>query len=100
MHCAPIDRRSDIFAIGIVLYELTTLNKLFRGDNDLEVMKQLIEGEVTPPSQHARRLSARARADHAQGAEQGSRTIATRPRRRCSSTSRPSRATRSWRCRR
>jgi serine/threonine protein kinase len=48
--CQPIDRRSDIFAIAIVLYELTTLQKLFRGDNDLEVIKQLTEGRVTPPS--------------------------------------------------
>ena len=48
--CRPIDRRSDIFAIAIVLYELTTLNKLFRGDSDMEVVKQLTEGRVTPPS--------------------------------------------------
>ncbi|HEX4458912.1 MAG TPA: serine/threonine-protein kinase [Polyangia bacterium] len=48
--CRPLDRRSDIFAIAIVLYELTTLNKLFRGDSDMEVIKQLTEGRVTPPS--------------------------------------------------
>lgn len=48
--CLPIDRRSDIFSIAIVLYELTTLTKLFRGASDLEVMKRLTEGNIPPPS--------------------------------------------------
>jgi serine/threonine protein kinase len=48
--CQPLDRRSDIFAIGIVLHELLTLKKLFRGENDLAVLKQLTEGEIMLPS--------------------------------------------------
>ena len=38
----PLDGRSDIFALGIVLWELLVGRKLFAGDNDLQVLK-LIE---------------------------------------------------------
>lgn len=37
-----VDRRADVFAIATVLYELTTMERLFGGDNDLAVMHNLI----------------------------------------------------------
>ncbi|MBK7580390.1 MAG: serine/threonine protein kinase [Myxococcales bacterium] len=47
---ATIDRRSDVFALGIVLYEITTALRPFRGENEIEVMKSLASGRFDPPS--------------------------------------------------
>jgi eukaryotic-like serine/threonine-protein kinase len=45
-----IDSRSDIFSLGVVLYESLTGLKLFSGDNDLAIMNNIIEGKIYPPS--------------------------------------------------
>jgi serine/threonine protein kinase len=47
-----LDRRSDVFALGIVLYELLAVRRLFRGDSDFAKMKATIEGTIYPPSKH------------------------------------------------
>jgi len=46
----PIDRRSDIFALGICLYELTTLRRAFKGNDDFETMKRIVSNDIIPPS--------------------------------------------------
>jgi serine/threonine protein kinase len=45
-----VDRRSDLFSLGIVLHELLTGRRLFVGPNDVEVLQQVVARPVTPPS--------------------------------------------------
>jgi len=47
----PVDRRSDVFALGILLYEITTHERLFRGANEIETMRVVLAGVVPPPSE-------------------------------------------------
>ncbi len=46
----PIDRRSDIFSLGIVLWEMLTTGRLFKGDNDLATLQMIINSKAQPPS--------------------------------------------------
>lgn len=45
----PIDHRADIFATGIVLFELLAGNRLFSGPNDLAVLQKVREAVIEPP---------------------------------------------------
>src|SRR4051812_21617332 len=53
----PLDRRSDIFAIGIVLYELLTGERLFVGESDFSTLEKVRNVEIMPPSTYNRRIS-------------------------------------------
>ncbi len=48
---APIDRRSDIFSIGILLYELTVGRRLFQADTEIAIIHKVVSGAIAPPSQ-------------------------------------------------
>ena len=46
----PLDRRSDVFALSIVLWELVTLRRLFSGKSDFDVFKAIVESPIPRPS--------------------------------------------------
>ncbi|MEO8878578.1 MAG: serine/threonine-protein kinase, partial [Polyangiaceae bacterium] len=50
VHGEQIDRRTDIFALGVVLWELTTGQRLFRMESDLDTLAKVQECNVPRPS--------------------------------------------------
>jgi serine/threonine-protein kinase len=47
----PIDWRSDIFATGVILFELTTGKRLFKGTSEYDTLKLICDREYPLPSQ-------------------------------------------------
>ena len=47
----PVDARTDIFALGTTLYEITTGTRLFKRDNELETLHAVIACNVPAPSE-------------------------------------------------
>lgn len=45
-----IDQRSDVFGVGVCLYEMITSKKLFSGRDDLATLKMVSRASVPPPS--------------------------------------------------
>jgi serine/threonine protein kinase len=46
-----LDRRSDIFSLGIVLFEFATGKRPFGGDTELELMMSIVQSAPTDPQQ-------------------------------------------------
>ena len=46
----PLDRRSDVFSLGILMYELTTLSKLFRARTEYDLLQQVVDARIPLPS--------------------------------------------------
>ena len=45
----PLDGRSDVFACGILLWEMVSGEKLFAGDSDVAVLEKVRKAAVPPP---------------------------------------------------
>jgi serine/threonine-protein kinase len=45
-----IDRRSDLFSLGIVMWEMLTIDRLYRRNSDFDNMQAIVSEEVPAPS--------------------------------------------------
>jgi tetratricopeptide (TPR) repeat protein len=52
----PIDRRSDLFAVGVILYELLTGQRFYHG-NTMEILRRAQTGDFVSPEKHLPDLS-------------------------------------------
>jgi serine/threonine protein kinase/Tfp pilus assembly protein PilF len=53
-----VDGRADLWALGVVLYEMLTGRKPFSGDEELAIARAILEGEPELPSTHRGDISA------------------------------------------
>ncbi|RMG16646.1 MAG: serine/threonine-protein kinase [Planctomycetota bacterium] len=51
-----IDQRADVYALGVILYELLTLKLPFHGETTMEVYHKILEEEPIPPRKHDSRI--------------------------------------------
>lgn len=54
----PIDHRSDVFSLGLILYELLTHVRPFEGDGEPEILRNARECQISPPSLYRPELDA------------------------------------------
>jgi len=52
-----IDRRSDLFAVGVLLYEMLTGERLFIGESDFSTLERVRNAEVLPPTTYNKKIS-------------------------------------------
>ncbi|HJL33112.1 MAG TPA: protein kinase, partial [Polyangiaceae bacterium LLY-WYZ-15_(1-7)] len=53
MRRKPLDRRADVFALGVVLWEMLTMRRLFHRMGDAEVVQRIVKGDLPPPAAFA-----------------------------------------------
>ena len=51
-----LDHRSDIFSLGIILYELLTNERLFQGESDFSTLEKVRNAEILPPTAYNRAI--------------------------------------------
>ncbi|WP_394846857.1 serine/threonine protein kinase [Pendulispora brunnea] len=66
-----VDRRADIFGVGVMLWEACTGQPLWKGESDVRIMRKLVDGDIPHPrslkadiSQNLERICMKALAPH------------------------------------
>lgn len=49
-----VDRRADLYGVGLVLWELLTFRRVFDADTDIAILNQIRNPEIAPPSTFAK----------------------------------------------
>lgn len=53
----PLDGQTDIFSLGIVLYEMLTMERLFKAESETVLMEKVRQSVIAPPSTINKRIS-------------------------------------------
>ncbi len=44
--CESVDRRADVFSVGVILWEMLTGTRMWKGMSDVEILDQLMHGRI------------------------------------------------------